>query len=185
MNTLAHEDTCTNKRREVVLAGSGGQGLVFLGRLVGQAAARAGLRVVQTQSYGVASRGGFSKSEVIVSEAPIAYPMAMDPWGVLALTDEARRMYRQGESANRLVVFDRYLSSDPEAAGERGFPFTQESRSLNIEGSFNLMALGAFLALRPVVPYAEVLSILREDGSARGEANVEAFQHGVHLAGDS
>ncbi len=182
MKTRSPEYARVSERREVVLAGAGGQGLVFLGRLLGAAAVRAGLRVVQTQSYGVASRGGFSKSELIVSPMPIAYPMAVDPWGVLALTDEARRMYRHGaDGSERLVVFDNSVSSESEGRGEVGLPFLRIARERGMEDNFNMIALGAFVALRRVVEPHHVTKILEESDTKMTEANLNAFRLGLDL----
>jgi len=169
-------------RREIVLAGSGGQGLVFLGRLVGRVAAESGLHVVQTQSYGVASRGGFSKSEVVVAESPIAYPMVLNPWGILALTGAARAMYPPEADSQRLLVYDTYDAIEGDAPGERGFPFTVEARKAGLEDSFNILALGTFLALRPVVDPDRVLATLAEAGGDLGRKNRRAFSLGIELA---
>ena len=53
------------RHTEVILAGSGGQGLILSGILLAEAAMNEGRNVVQTQSYGIASRGGLSLAEVI------------------------------------------------------------------------------------------------------------------------
>jgi len=47
-------------QREIILAGSGGQGLIVAGIMLGEAAVLEGKNALQTQSYGIASRGGFS-----------------------------------------------------------------------------------------------------------------------------
>ncbi len=182
MKVRAIDGARLEERREIVLAGSGGQGLVFLGRLVGEAAARNGLRTVQTQSYGVASRGGFSKSEVIVAGKPIAYPMAMKPWGILALTDQARGMYADSGDGERLLVYDDTYSKTVQGQGEMGFPFISEARRLGLDTSMNMMALGAFLTLRPVVPIETVAEILSEADDELGRTNAKAFAAGVSLA---
>ncbi len=54
------------ERYEVILAGSGGQGLVLSGIMLAEAAILEGKNVVQTVSYGIASRGGFSMAGVII-----------------------------------------------------------------------------------------------------------------------
>ena len=45
-------------RKEIRIAGFGGQGIVLAGRILGEAAINAGFKAVQTQSYGPESRGG-------------------------------------------------------------------------------------------------------------------------------
>ena len=51
-------------RQEYILAGSGGQGLVMMGIILGQAAAEEGYTVAQTQSYGIATRGIYPESRI-------------------------------------------------------------------------------------------------------------------------
>ena len=53
---------------EIILAGTGGQGLILSGIILAEAAILEGKNVVQTQSYGIASRGGLSLAEVITDE---------------------------------------------------------------------------------------------------------------------
>ena len=59
----------------VRLSGFGGQGVVLAGVILGRAASLySGLNATQSQSYGVESRGGYCRSEVIISDKPIDYP---------------------------------------------------------------------------------------------------------------
>lgn len=63
------------ERVELRFSGSGGQGVVLAGEILGRAFAYAGLNVAQTQSYGAEARGSKAKSEVIASSSPIGFPM--------------------------------------------------------------------------------------------------------------
>lgn len=161
-------------RTEVVLAGMGGQGLVYIGRLLGQAAIDAGQHAVQTQSYGVATRGGFTKSEVLIASRPLAYPMATDPDAVLALTAEAYDRYSGSLKPGAVLVYD--SDAVPQGrAGEFAFPFTTEARRRDLSGSYNLLALGAFVAASGVLPRETVMGLVRG-------ANLEAYEIGIALA---
>ncbi len=71
------------------LGGAGGQGIVLAGLVLAEAAALAGRRVACTQAYGPESRGGASRSDVIISDAPIAFPTARRLDLLVALTQEA------------------------------------------------------------------------------------------------
>ena len=54
--------------------GSGGQGVVLMGVILRLAANHDRRCVVQTESYGPEARGGYSRSDVIISDEPIDYP---------------------------------------------------------------------------------------------------------------
>lgn len=76
-------------KEEIRLSGSGGQGLLTAGLILAQAAADEGYNVTQTQSYGAASRGGSSRSDVIISNKMIHYPEATRFDALVALTQES------------------------------------------------------------------------------------------------
>ncbi len=165
----------SGQRTEIVLAGVGGQGLVYLGRLLGQAAVEADLHAVQTQSYGVASRGGFTKSEVILARAPIANPTVERPDAVLALTEEAHGRYSGKLPGGAILVYDSDGVSCEQAEGEVGLPLTSTARRLDLMGSYNVMALGAFAVVAHVLPTGALRELLAGQ-------NLEAFDAGVSLA---
>ncbi len=77
------------KTLEIRLSGSGGQGLILAGIILANAAVYDGKRVSQTQSYGPESRGGASRSDVIISNKEIYFPEATRYDYLMALTQEA------------------------------------------------------------------------------------------------
>jgi len=65
----------TNRRVEVIFAGSGGQGVIFSAVVLGAAATvYGGKYAVQTQGYSAQARGGSSWSNVIISDEEIGFP---------------------------------------------------------------------------------------------------------------
>jgi indolepyruvate ferredoxin oxidoreductase beta subunit len=53
---------------EIVLCGRGGQGIVFLTRLMGQVAAAKGLNVISSETHGMAVRGGSINSHLRIGD---------------------------------------------------------------------------------------------------------------------
>jgi len=76
-------------RIEVRICGLGGQGVVLAGQILGRAAVYDGKNAVQTQSYGAEARGTTAKSEVIISDAPIGFPMVRKCDILVAMSQEA------------------------------------------------------------------------------------------------
>jgi 2-oxoglutarate ferredoxin oxidoreductase subunit gamma len=98
-------------RREVRIAGFGGQGVVTLGTILAVAAGvHENLEVAQSQSYGPEARGGACRSDVVISDEPIDYtkPLALDLF--VALSPAAAEQYwpevREGKT---VVLVDRTL----------------------------------------------------------------------------
>ncbi|MFQ5901069.1 MAG: 2-oxoacid:acceptor oxidoreductase family protein [Thermodesulfobacteriota bacterium] len=94
-------------RYEMRFSGSGGQGMILAGIIVAEAAAiYDGKKAVQSQSYGPESRGGASKSEVIISDEDIDYPKATEIDAMLALTQEACSKYYKDIKKDGILLID-------------------------------------------------------------------------------
>ncbi|MGA2954559.1 MAG: 2-oxoacid:acceptor oxidoreductase family protein [Thermodesulfobacteriota bacterium] len=92
-------------RREIRIAGFGGQGVVTLGTILAVAAGiHEDLEVAQTQSYGPEARGGACRSDVVISDEPIDYtkPLALDLF--IALSPGALEQYWAEVREGRTVV---------------------------------------------------------------------------------
>jgi len=72
-------------RQQIVISGVGGQGVLFVTRLIAEAAINKGLRVLTSETHGMAQRGGTVVSHLKVGafESPLIRPLAAD--GLLAL----------------------------------------------------------------------------------------------------
>ena len=83
---------------EIVLSGVGGQGLLSIGNLLGEAASIfGGKKATMTASYGVETRGTFTKSDVIISDEEIDFPEVLNPDIVLCLAQVSYDRYRNTE----------------------------------------------------------------------------------------
>lgn len=72
-------------RQQIVISGVGGQGVLFVTRLIAEAAINKGLQVLTSETHGMAQRGGTVVSHLKVGEfeSPLIRPSAAD--GLLAL----------------------------------------------------------------------------------------------------
>lgn len=177
--------TSSKNQWQIVLAGAGGQGQIYAGTLLAEAAVlKEGKYATQTQSYGVASRGGFSKSDVIISDEPVAFPYVRRPDIVLALTQEAYDRYRSSVDSHCLFVYDSdTISGGQSAAREVGLPLTSTARASVGLRALNMVALGAILRLAPVVSVAALEETLK--GRAKPsvyQTNWKGFLAGYELA---
>lgn len=168
-------------KHEVILAGSGGQGLVVSGILLAEAAILEGKNAVQTQSYGIASRGGFSKSEVIISDEEIIFQQVQEPDVILALTEQAMGMYASDQSQVP-VFYDTTLLNTREGDNLYGFPFTELASKLGHVGTANTIALGAMATLTGMVKVESLATALKRRFSGKvADMNIKALDTGVQL----
>jgi 2-oxoglutarate ferredoxin oxidoreductase subunit gamma len=168
--------------REVILGGSGGQGLVLSAVLLAEAAILEGKNVVQTQSYGIASRGGLSTAEVIIDEAEIVFQQVRRPDCVLALTEEAAKKYESWAARGVPVFYDSTLARERSGLNFHGHPFTQIASDLGNVGSVNILALGTIAAQTGLVRRESLEQLIRKrfNGSAM-ELNLQVLAAGSEL----
>src|SRR5512135_3395118 len=82
------------ERVEILVGGFGGQGVVRLGQILGDAAVRQGFRVTMLKSHGTEQRGGYVRSQIVISEREIDSPSVEEPDYFLALSSAAYNAYR-------------------------------------------------------------------------------------------
>ena len=171
-------------RYEIRLAGSGGQGLILAGIILAEAAGiHGGKFVCQTQSYGPEARGGTSKAEVVISDAEIDYPKAIQPDVLLAMNQKSLDTYAADLKPEGLLIVDADLV--PEVPNDRfiAIPFTRLARDLGKEMVANIVALGALAALTGVVSLQSLESaVLARVPKGTEELNKKALEAGVAAA---
>ncbi|WP_027718018.1 2-oxoacid:acceptor oxidoreductase family protein [Desulfovirgula thermocuniculi] len=170
---------------QVVLAGEGGQGLVVAGLLLAEAAVCEGRNAAQTQSYGIASRGGFSQSEVVISAGEIVYPGVEVPDLVLALTPRAYDLYVPLLPAGAFLFYDRDLVSPrhlPEGVHSYGLPFYRRAREMGRPEVLNMVALGAMAAHTGIVKLDSLEKAIEKRFPTEVAAfNIRALRAGARL----
>jgi 2-oxoglutarate ferredoxin oxidoreductase subunit gamma len=102
-----------SKRFEIRIAGFGGQGVVTIGRILGEAfAIYEGKNSANSESYGPESRGGACKSEVVVSDGDIYYPNVRRPDVLIALSQRALDTYLPDLKEGGILLLDRNSVKD-------------------------------------------------------------------------
>lgn len=97
-----------NDKIEMRFSGFGGQGVVLASMIYGNALAKEGFNVIQTQAYGIEARGGASSGEVIYSKNTINHLHVTAPNILLALTQEACDKYAPGVQPGGIIICDSF-----------------------------------------------------------------------------
>ncbi len=93
-------------RIEIVASGFGGQGVVRLGQVLGEAAVKQGLHVTMLKSHGTEMRGGYVRSQVVVSSKIIDSPMCENPDFLLALSLGAYNRFKDTVPGDGQIIYD-------------------------------------------------------------------------------
>ncbi len=177
-------------RREVRIAGFGGQGVVTLGTILAVAAGvHENLEVAQSQSYGPEARGGACRSDVVISDEPIDYtkPLALDLFVALspAATEEYWPEVREGKT---VVLVDRTLvpktpDHTPPVLGVEATRIAEEE--LRDRVAANMIMLGVVGAVTGWVSLKALEETLNERMSGKTlETSKTALQWGYELGKD-
>ena len=168
-----------SEAHQLVFAGEGGQGLIVGGRILARAAIIEGKNVVQTQSYGISARGGYSEAQVIISSGQIHHPQCDDPDLVLALTQEAYDRYKDKVRDECLLIYEQGAVSVSGTKGI-GFPFAETCLDIGDKRVINVLFLGVVQQNMPVVSRESLLQSIKESLPPKiHEINMKAFHTGM------
>lgn len=93
-------------RIEIVASGFGGQGVVRMGQIIGEAAVKQGLHVTMLKSHGTEMRGGYVRSQVVLSKSLIDSPMCETPDHFVALSSAAYKRFKDTVPDYGLILYD-------------------------------------------------------------------------------
>ncbi len=172
---------------EIRFSGSGGQGLQLCAKLLSAALAREGRTVAATQAYEPTSRGGLSRSDMVVSsEGAADYPLvtSLDYLVVLDQTAVAASegLLRDGA----LVLADaRRVAAPPEGRYDvRRLPFSETAIRLGSERVANVIALAALVGIAGLCSRETLEQAIRTGTPAKLlDLNIDAIEAGFAMAG--
>lgn len=171
------------KKKQVRLAGFGGQGIVLAGEILGKAVVLfEGGNAVMTQSFGPEARGGACSADVVISDGRICYPRVTAPDVLVIMAEEAARTYGPDTADDAIVLVNENLvKTVPDRPGLRIFtiPATSMAEKLGRVIVSNIVMLGFITATAGVVSYNSMKqAILDSIPAGTEELNLSAFQAG-------
>ncbi len=174
---------------EVVLAGFGGQGVLFAGQMLAYAAMDAGKQVTWIPSYGPEMRGGTANCTVIVADEEIGSPLVRHPKGAVLMNLPSLDKYEETLIPGGVLVANASLVNhapqrkDLEAVL---LPANEIAEGLGNPRLANVIMLGALLAKLPVLPLEAVEAALANHLPERHRKllplNLEALRRGAAFA---
>lgn len=175
------------RKYEIILSGVGGQGLITSGSILGQAAVEyENMNASLTSSYGVETRGTFTKSDVIISKDKICYPEVLKPDVILTLAPVAYNKYVSTLNKDTVLIYDSNLISEiKESKGKQyGYPITDLAIELGSEKIINIIAIGIIVRQTGVLKKESVIQVLKDKFSGKEKVqklNILAFEKGFEM----
>ena len=169
---------------EIRFSGSGGQGLILSAKILAAALVEEGNNVAQSQSYEPVSRGGLSRSDLVVTKGEAAYPLSSGLDILMILDGAAANAFDGLLNTDSLVLVDAELVPNPPAGGFtiKSLPFTETARKLGNKRVANIVALSALVSLSGICAEDTLEQVVKAKTPAKfARLNMEALEAGRKL----
>ncbi len=175
-------------KEEILIAGFGGQGVLSLGKILAYAGVMQGQEVTWIPSYGPEMRGGTANVTVILSDRKISSPVLQTYDTAILLNQQSVNKFANSVKPGGMLLYDPNGVSVPPSRTDISIhtvPATVEAVRSGNNKVFNMIVLGAYLKLRPVVTLDNVIEGLRKSLPERAHglipANEAALRRGAEL----
>jgi 2-oxoglutarate ferredoxin oxidoreductase subunit gamma len=169
-------------RIEIVASGFGGQGVVRLGQIIGEAGVKQNLHVTMLKSHGTEMRGGYVRSQVVLSKQNIDSPICENPDYFIALSSAAYDRFKDTVSDSGLIIYDPAFVDKVDEdlkCTQTAFPAKQVSMdNFNTPLFANTLVLGVITKAVGLLDRKIILNSIWEVMPKFHEQNQQAFQMG-------
>lgn len=150
---------------EILSAGFGGQGIMFMGKLFAEAALMAGRHVTWMPSYGAEVRGGTAYSMTKISDKEIASPIITAPSMLIVMNKPSMLKYEGKLKEGGVLISNKSLIDEPPK--RKGIeivhiPMTDIASALGNTRCANMVAAGAAVKRSRMITLRNVLAALKE-----------------------
>ncbi|MDE6301558.1 MAG: 2-oxoacid:acceptor oxidoreductase family protein [Muribaculaceae bacterium] len=175
-------------KEEIIIAGFGGQGVLSMGKILAYAGLMNDLEVTWMPAYGPEQRGGTANVTVILSDSPISSPVLDSYDTAVILNQQSLDKFENKVKPGGTLIYDPSgIHHPPTRTDIKVVPVDAMEAAIELKNSktYNMILLGALLALRPVVDSEAVVKALKKTLPERHHhlipLNVQAIERGAQL----
>lgn len=147
--------------QELIIAGFGGQGVLSMGKILAYSAVMQNMQVTWMPSYGPEMRGGTANVTVVLSDEQISSPIVHEYDTAIVLNQQSLDKFANLVKPGGVLIYDPNGISHPSQRTDISIysvnAATEAAKSGNSK-VFNMIVLGAYLKINPIVS----LNYLRE-----------------------
>jgi 2-oxoglutarate ferredoxin oxidoreductase subunit gamma len=174
------------KRIEFLASGFGGQGVVRLGQIVGTAAVNQGFRVTMLKSHGTEQRGGYVRTQVVISDEEIDSPLVENPNYYCCLSAAAYKQFAHLVKDGSILYDPATVDEIEERSDIRQVAIPAKDTAVEKLGRpiyTNIIMLGALTgAAKDVLDKENMLSTMLSLIPKFKDENKKAFELGYEMA---
>jgi 2-oxoglutarate ferredoxin oxidoreductase subunit gamma len=150
---------------EIIIAGFGGQGVLSMGKIMAYSGIMQDMEVSWMPSYGPEMRGGTANVTVILSDERISSPILRTFDTAIILNQQSLDKFEQAVKPGGTLIYDGHgIARHPERKDIVIYRIdaTEEATRMESSKTFNMVVLGGYLKIKPVLKMENVLMGLKK-----------------------
>lgn len=149
---------------EIVIAGFGGQGVLSMGKILAYAGMLQNFEVSWMPSYGPEMRGGTANATVIISDERISSPILNQFDNAILLNQQSVDKFEKMVKPGGLLLYEvNGIIKHPSRSDISIYQVEAAAEAGKIDAKiFNMIVLGAFLKLKPIVKAENIITALKK-----------------------
>lgn len=178
------------KTTQILIAGFGGQGILFAGKFLAYKGLLEGLQVSWLPSYGPEMRGGTANCNVILSDDPVGSPIVTDPDVLIAMNLPSLQKYVNDVVPGGQIYVDSTLISEKVERTDVEvyyIPATQMANDAGVPTLANMVMMGHVLQHNPELSFngtdVTVQKLVPAKKAQLVELNMKALEAGRDYEG--
>ena len=175
--------------KSILIAGFGGQGILFSGKFLAYEGLIDGKEVSWLPSYGPEMRGGTANCSIIISDEKIGSPIVDKPDILIAMNAPSLEKYENAVTKDGAIYYDSSLIDkkvERTDIGVYAIPATELASKEGLSGLANMIILGLFVKKSGAVPEENIEKAMQKVVSAKKkelyDLNMKALSIGMNYA---
>jgi 2-oxoglutarate ferredoxin oxidoreductase subunit gamma len=173
---------------EIIIAGFGGQGVLSMGKILAYSGIMQDQEVSWMPSYGPEMRGGTANVTVILSDKRISSPILQEFDTAIILNQQSLDKFENSVKKGGTLIYDpNGITRHPVRKDIKVYQVeaAEEATRMQSAKTFNMIVLGAFLKVKPIVKMENVVKGLEKSLPKRHHhlmpLNEKAISRGLEI----
>ena len=173
---------------EIIIAGFGGQGVLSMGKILAYSGIMQNMEVSWMPAYGPEMRGGTANVTVILSDERISSPILTKFDSAIILNQQSLDKFESAVKPGGILIYDNNgITRHPVRKDIKVYCIEAAAEATRMASTrtFNMIVLGAFLKVKPVVKLENIIAGLKKSLPSRHHhlisENEEALKRGMEI----
>ena len=172
---------------EIIIAGFGGQGVLSMGKILAYSGVMQNKEVSWMPSYGPEMRGGTANVTVIISDERISSPILNSFDTAIILNQQSMDKFEKSVKPGGLLIYDpNGITRHPvrDDINIYSIAAADEAGRIGLSKIFNMIVLGGFLNLKPLVNPENIHKGLEKSLPARHHKLIPDNEKAIEIGKD-